>query len=1506
MAGRSTTTEVVIETNRDDSSLAYRRSEVDATVTLDGEPVELLRADDSRDASQVGDFGHGWRLANRQMQIQTNVSETGREHLGLYHGFSDRTRLYLTLPPGNRVGFSFRPEPVAAGSLTLYRPAWQSDPGVSYTLRSVDTLLIKAGSRYYDQATGQPYDPASPYFAGFDYTLEAVDGTQYHLDSRGNVAQQILPSGKVRYFTDSSVTTPSGQSIQFVRDAQGRIAHVLGPDGQTIRYDYDAMGNLVSVRALHTGERVAYCYTEAAGGRLTLAIPSTGAGETVSYGETVVTHPLTADLGGVDQFTTQAYVGSVPAGQSDRLSFQLTPGEIGSVIGSAVLLRTMLTTDRENAPLAGPVIDGLEPLSTASDATRQDALFAMERAGAYEILVSRLGGDEVEDYHLAVSIAGDINLDGQIDGLDRQRFDQAFGTGAGHPDYVLAADCDGNGQVDAGDRQILQANFGFLANRAPVPADELPRVRTHTDLAVAIPLDDYFRDPNGDRLFFRIEQATEGNARLTQDGREVVFSPSTGHTGPATVTVTADDGVLGSIAATIDVDVSGAALERLWIEPPNLRVDVGQATRLSIVGDFVDEEGVSLPSSYVSFVTSDAQVAAITDAGQASGRAEGSAVVTIQRGSVAAATTVTVGTPRDVEQLYLQRVGIDVYPASFSLPMTGGQRQLIVTAGGVDVSGSETGTVYVVGNTQVAQVSEDGLVQAIGTGETTVTILRGPTSIVVPIRVTEPQSGPVLVGEEGAVVQGTDGSLLAIGPSALSTPATVSIAPLLENDLTTPLPVEYTFAAAFELDLGGETLSESAQLAVPVNGIAAGETVYFFQEKVLAGPDGVQQPWWILIDSGVVGEDGVARTTSPPYPGFSEGGKHLCAHLDATGRQVEVTFASVYNQLSLQRSYATIPSRGFGFRASPIMRMATNLLGRIGTYFFSYETADTSQTPYVIQEVMVEIPDGVTHVTTTVEIPDPPTNMPVIRQAEYARVGGEELITIRGERLDRLDRVELTMGDRIWAMFPNGFVGHASDFVTLVLPEDSGLILGLTRITAIAGRNRKSNSVWIESPGGLGFMAAQDNASDYVGVFEIDLPQNANRMAGRIYLGDAISKHIRNTVTTNDNTRVYAAVKRWGPTDPPGGVAVVDAIRLKQYDMDPDADGENFIPLPNEDGASRIVLSPRNDFLYAVDEGRAVYVIDVRPDSPTFHQVVNTIDLPAGTYFMDGLAINADGRRLFVSARQGQVSRGSIIVINIDPADRPSDPSVDLEDESENPRYWHRVIKSITTGYLFPGKIVATSQADKLAFTYRNRDFAFGTLKITNDTPHPDAFIASIQDVNTRLRHRDPDFERYSYSIRQPWAIAVMMILLVPMMFIGFQGGDPPATLLIFFLVLLPVVFCLSVYVWTRFSLAMAFVVDRRMGVFESISESLHYTRGNVIAIFGAFMAISLIAMLFTLFTCLIGSVVAFPAIMITMALTYLLTTGQPYTTGATSTGATPSDSGGSSPFAPPVDRLGE
>ncbi len=43
-----------------------------------------------------------------------------------------------------------------------------------------------------------------------------------------------------------------------------------------------------------------------------------------------------------------------------------------------------------------------------------------------------------------------------------------------------------------------------------------------------------------------------------------------------------------------------------------------------------------------------------------------------------------------------------------------------------------------------------------------------------------------------------------------------------------------------------------------------------------------------------------------------------------------------------------------------------------------------------------------------------------------------------------------------------------------------------------------------------------------------------------------------------------------------------------------------------------------------------------------------------------------------------------------------------------------------------------------------------------NDHPDPNQFSVAVGTVDTRMRHRNPDFERYSYGIREPWSIAVM------------------------------------------------------------------------------------------------------------------------------------------------------
>ena len=85
------------------------------------------------------------------------------------------------------------PQLVQVAGVSYYRPAWVADAGVAWQLSSVHALLVKSGTQYFDEATGQPYHPASPFFSGPDYTLTSPDGTQYLIDSQHGITEQRCP-----------------------------------------------------------------------------------------------------------------------------------------------------------------------------------------------------------------------------------------------------------------------------------------------------------------------------------------------------------------------------------------------------------------------------------------------------------------------------------------------------------------------------------------------------------------------------------------------------------------------------------------------------------------------------------------------------------------------------------------------------------------------------------------------------------------------------------------------------------------------------------------------------------------------------------------------------------------------------------------------------------------------------------------------------------------------------------------------------------------------------------------------------------------------------------------------------------------------------------------------------------------------------------------------------------------------------------------------------------------
>ncbi len=131
--------------------------------------------------------------------------------------------------------------------------SWRSSP--LYTARPGSTSRLEPAPG--DQAAGAP-DPSDGniYRGGFGegavydpsrFVLAAKDGTRYLLDmGSGLVEATDRLSNKVTV-SAAGITSSSGPSITFHRDASGRIDELQGPGGAKVAYGYVADGNLGSV-----------------------------------------------------------------------------------------------------------------------------------------------------------------------------------------------------------------------------------------------------------------------------------------------------------------------------------------------------------------------------------------------------------------------------------------------------------------------------------------------------------------------------------------------------------------------------------------------------------------------------------------------------------------------------------------------------------------------------------------------------------------------------------------------------------------------------------------------------------------------------------------------------------------------------------------------------------------------------------------------------------------------------------------------------------------------------------------------------------------------------------------------------------------------------------------------------------------------------------------------------------------------------------------------------------
>ncbi len=855
---------------------SVQRAETDLNVVLDGMSIPFVRYYDSLrspsfvdgntvDISEVS-FGNAWTLplVNPQVAIQ----KSSQNNVGEVAALREGDRLYLDLPDGRRVGYTFSPQQVEPSDLGLYEPRWIADAGVDWQLTTYRRSLQRVGSdhRYYVVGTGLPYSLALASENTSETSaleLRAASGIRYgyRLDGETTtgprfVLERITGVGKDRSvrWTDSGLVAPDGTRVQMVRDNRGRIEELIGPSGEHRVYRYGDRDELLEVIANESGEKSFYQYDD--GMRLVLFSHSSQNGTSYRYddnGNLSASHNVQSHRGGSRQLWESPILGTLTAEESLEYAFTLTKGELQSSATGVVTVGIELQTTEFTPNI--PIVYGLVPYKTMRLSDRSIALYVLDSPQTYRLIVSG-EGSESGDFALRTYLVGDLNADAAINSLDQELFTLAEGSRQGDANFRTEADANRDGQIDAQDRQSLLASYGYIANRAPsyqpVPFELLANVGEVVNLAQEI------SDPEEDPTWLR---ATSSNAVVKPLGGGFVYLIA--NSSPAMLDLRVDDGVMRSNAISQSIEVQTQSIVGLKILNRDSFLSISDTQRILVVGEKSDGTTVSLPLNALSYTSLEPEVAGITDRGLLVGHRSGTATILVSGFGLTAATAVRVGINDD-------RV-LDFFPDSYAL--TPGQtRQLLVrqVVGDsiVHLNAANLGTRYFVSHAGLVQISEDGLVTALAEGQVEVTVVQGGTSQVIPITIAIPKIGQQVVNSHGGVISSGNGIIVGIPPEAFDKEVALTVSSVSQSAMPYSLPTTWDFAGGLQVSYS-ENLAEfplTITMPAPANR-SAGDRVYLFQPVDVTMADGSTLSSWEIVDAMVVGNDGMMRTTSPPNLG---------------------------------------------------------------------------------------------------------------------------------------------------------------------------------------------------------------------------------------------------------------------------------------------------------------------------------------------------------------------------------------------------------------------------------------------------------------------------------------------------------------------------------------------------------------------------------------------------------------------------------------------------------------
>jgi YD repeat-containing protein len=222
----------------------YKPGRVMATVTdlvvpSTGLAINIQRSYDSLKAGASGDFGYGWNLG-----INVNLAVDNAGNVTFTLG-GQRKTFYIAPQPNGFLPYydvAFTPEPGFYGSLK------DSAPGCADNF----DFVIPDGSLWFC-VDGSQYNPP-----GYIYT--DPNGTSYTMSAGGNLQSIQDRSGNGITITANGITSTTGLSVPFVRDASNRITQITDPQGNIYSYTYDEYGNLATVTYPNTATPSTYTY----------------------------------------------------------------------------------------------------------------------------------------------------------------------------------------------------------------------------------------------------------------------------------------------------------------------------------------------------------------------------------------------------------------------------------------------------------------------------------------------------------------------------------------------------------------------------------------------------------------------------------------------------------------------------------------------------------------------------------------------------------------------------------------------------------------------------------------------------------------------------------------------------------------------------------------------------------------------------------------------------------------------------------------------------------------------------------------------------------------------------------------------------------------------------------------------------------------------------------------------------------------------------------------------